>query len=193
MAPTPWSLRWGLYVMEWMHPGRWCSPGLCCTRVCPSFAYRQNLLSSLKTTECHCGVSGSLARGTRNLSPAANRRFPMVLGDTAGATCAWISFLDALWAATSARTMHPSWHASVLRGCPELGIQLWECSSDHCWKQRHTIDTLCPTWAAIRRYAHPTSHRPMYNMIPFKWLKLFNRSNLCNSLIYLFGYWKSVP
>ena len=61
----------------------------------PSLAYRQNLLSSLKTKERHfslqptlslhqisrawrCrGVSGSLARGTRDLGPAASRRWNM--------------------------------------------------------------------------------------------------------------------
>ena len=82
------------------------------TRVSPSLAYRQNLLSSVKTTERHStfqstlsqhqsshawwcrGVSGSLARGTRDMSPPASRQFPIVLDDTAGATCAWISSLD---------------------------------------------------------------------------------------------------
>ena len=36
-----------------MHSRRWRSPGLRRTRVCPSLAYRQNLISSLKTTECY--------------------------------------------------------------------------------------------------------------------------------------------
>ena len=65
-----------------MHSGRWRSQCLC--RVRPSIAYRHNLLSLLKTTERHSilqstlsrrqssrawrsrGVSGSLARGTRD-------------------------------------------------------------------------------------------------------------------------------
>ena len=38
------------------------------------------------------GVSGSLARGTHDLTPAASRQFPVVLGDTAGATCARVFF-----------------------------------------------------------------------------------------------------
>ena len=92
-----------------MHSGRRRSPGLCCTRVLPSLTYRQNLLSLLKTTERYftlqstlsrhqsssaswcCGVSGSLVRSTRDLSPAASRQFSMVLGDTASAICAQIS------------------------------------------------------------------------------------------------------
>ena len=53
-------------------------------------------------------VSGSLARVTRDLSPAASRRFPMVLGDTAGVTCAGISSLDVVRAATAARTIRRS-------------------------------------------------------------------------------------
>ena len=34
-----------------MYCGICCSPGLCHTHFCPSFTYRRNLLSSLKTTE----------------------------------------------------------------------------------------------------------------------------------------------
>ena len=75
------------------------SPCLHITCVCPSLAHRQNLLSSLKTTECHSTLQstlsqhhsssawqcGSLDTGTHDLSPTASRWFPMVLGDTAGA------------------------------------------------------------------------------------------------------------
>ena len=161
-----------------MHSGRWLSSGLRRSYIRPSLAYRENLLTSLKTTERHftlqsnllwhlssrawrCrGVSGSLARGTCNLSPAASRQFPMGLVDTAGATCARISSLDAVRATTAARTMHRSWRASVLRSHPEPGLQVWECSMDHYWKQRHSTDTLCPTCAAIRWYVQPASHRP---------------------------------
>ena len=52
------------------------------------------------------------------------------------------------------------WCASVLRSRSEPGLWVWECSTDHCWKQRDTTDTLCPAWAAVRRYVHPASHRP---------------------------------
>ena len=109
-----------------MHTGRWHSLGLRRARVYLSRAYRQNLLSSLKTTErhstlqstlsryqssrarrCH-GVSGNLSRGTCDLSPAASKRFPMFLGDTTGAKYACISFLDAVRAAATARTMRRS-------------------------------------------------------------------------------------
>ena len=40
--------------------------------------------------------------------------------DTAGETCARISCLDAVWAATIAHTMCQSWRVSVL--CPEPGL-----------------------------------------------------------------------
>ena len=102
------------------------------------------------------GVNGRLTRYTRDLSSAASRWFPMVLGDTAGATCARISSLDVIWAATAARTMCQSWWASILHGYPEPGLREWQCSSNHCCKQLHTTDTLCPTRAAI----NPASLRP---------------------------------
>ena len=114
-CPPPHHEAWGGPVCcRQMHSGRWCSPGLRHTCVCPSLAYIQKILSSLKTRECHftvqstlsqhqsscawwCrGVSGSLARGPSDLSAAANRLFRMVLGDTTGATWARISFLGAV-------------------------------------------------------------------------------------------------
>ena len=105
-----------------MHSGRWHSPYIRRTRVHPSFAYKQNLLSLNLITEDNiapyhspvassttpsrarrcCGVSGNLARDTCDLSSILSRRFPMVLGDTTGATCTRISSLDAIRAATAA-------------------------------------------------------------------------------------------
>ena len=97
-----------------------------CTSIHPSLAYRHNLLSSLKTTERHSTlqstlsryqssrdwrcrrVGGNLVRGTRDLNLAARREFPMVLGDTAGPTCARIYSLDGIRAATTAHTMRQS-------------------------------------------------------------------------------------
>ena len=73
----------------------------------------------------------------------------MVLGDTAGATSSRISSLDA----TTASTMRQSRRVSVFDGRPEPNLWVWECSTDHCSKQRHTTDTTC---AAIR----PASRRP---------------------------------
>ena len=86
----------------------------------------QNLLSSLNITErhstlqstlsrhqssrawwCH-GVSGSLARGTSYVNPAASRRFPTALGDAADVTFAPISSLAAVLAATGARAKRRS-------------------------------------------------------------------------------------
>ena len=161
-----------------MHSGRWRFPDLRQTSVRLSLAYRQKQLSSLATTKrhstfqsthsehqnsraCRCrGVSGSLAKGTRDQSPAASGRFPKVLGDKAGATRAQISSLDAVRVATATRKMCRSWRASVLLGRPERGLRVWECSTYHYWKQRHTTDILCPTYAAIRRYVHPQCDPP---------------------------------
>ena len=103
MAPTPWSLRWGPMCRGRMQYRRWRSPGLRRTRARQSLASRHNLL---KTTERHSilqstlswhqsrrawrfrGLSGSLAKSTRDLSPVASTRLPMVLRDIEGATCA---------------------------------------------------------------------------------------------------------
>ena len=74
----------------------------------------------------------------------------------------------------AAETMRPSRRESVLCGYAESGKWVWECSTDNCWKQRYTTDTLCPKCATIRRYTHPASRR--HNSTPFKWLKLFNRN-----------------
>ena len=121
------------------------------------------------------GLSGALARGTHYLTPAASRRFPMDLGDTAGAICAQISSLDAVQAATAAHTMHQSTRAFVLCAHPEPGLQVWGCSTDYCWKQQHTTNTFCPTCAANLPYVHPASCR--ITMWPHSnWLKLFKRS-----------------
>ena len=146
MAPHTMKPGVGLVCRGRMHSRRWPSPGIRRTRTRPSLAYRQNLLLSLKTTRVpfhspvdlsRCqnsrawrrrGVGGNLVRGTHELSPAASRRFPMVLGHTAGATCDRVSSLDAVRAATAARTMCRSWRASVLYGRPVPGLRTWECS-----------------------------------------------------------------
>ena len=81
---------------------------------------------SSRAWQCHA-VSVSLARGTRDLSPAASRQFPVILDDTAGATLC-LYFFSAVQAATTVHTMRRSWCASVLNGHPEPGLQVWECS-----------------------------------------------------------------
>ena len=161
-----------------MYSGRWRSNGLRHTRVRPSLSHRQNLLSSLKKIGRHStpqstlsrhqssrawryrGVSGNVIRSVGDLSLAVSRQFPMVLGDITGARCAQISYQDAVRSAIAARTMRPPWRMTVLHDRPEPGLRVWECSTDHCWKQQHTADTLCPTCAAIRRYFHLASRRP---------------------------------
>lgn len=54
------------------------------------------------------GFSGSLVTGTRDRNPVTSRLVPMVVGDTADATCDWISFLDDVQSATAARTVRRS-------------------------------------------------------------------------------------
>ena len=159
----------------------------------PSLAVRQNVLSSPKTTKrhstlqstlsrhqsshawcCH-GVSGSLARDTRALSPAASWQFPMFLGDTADATCAWISFIDAVWEITAAHTMCQSWCASVLHDRRESG--LWCVRMFHRWLlkaatcHRYIVPIMCSNPSTCS-----SSFPHAYNATSFKWLKLFNRS-----------------
>ena len=115
-----------------------------------------------------------LIRGTCDLSPAASRLFPMIIGDNC--STARISSLDA---ATAARSMCQSWRASVLRGRPEPNLRMSVCSTDHCWKQRHTTDTLCPTCAAIHWYTQPASRRPTVRPVQMAQVilnNLFNRS-----------------
>ena len=196
---SPHHEAWGGACVSWANAlRRWCSPGLCHTHIHPSLTYRKKLLSSQKTTECHStlqstlswhqsscawwchSVCGSLARGTHDLSPTANRQFPMVLGDTAGATCVRISPLDAVQVATAARTMRRSWRATVLCGHPEFGLWVWECSRDHCWKQ-HATNTLCPTCAAICQYVHPASMQA-YNATPFKCPNCNNRCKMLGTI-----------
>ena len=108
---------------------------------------------------CSVSVSVSLIRGTRDLSAAASRRFPMILGDTAGATYARISSLYAVQEVTATRTMRQSWLASVL---PAVQTLFYRCGNflQTTAEQRHTSDTLCPTGVAFRRHVHPPSCRP---------------------------------
>ena len=80
----------------------------------------------------------------------------MVLGDTAGATCVWISFSGC----------HCCSHIELILRCicTTRPSRTWSTGvgmlTDHCWKQQHTTNTLCPTCAAFRRYVHPASCRP---------------------------------
>ena len=132
----------GPVCRERMYSERWRSPNLRHKHVRPSVANKQNLLSSLKTKEhhsilqstlsrhqvslvwrCH-GMSGNLVRGTRDLSPAASRWFPMVFRDTANTI---FFFLDAVPVAIAARKTCRFWRVSVVRGRPEPGIWAWEC------------------------------------------------------------------
>ena len=122
-----------------------------------SHHWRQQSAIPLSSSHTRVAVlgGGSLARGTCDLSPAASREFPMVLGDTVGATCVQISSLDAVQACTVCQ----SWHASVLRGRPELGLQVCECSTDH-W---YIVSNLCSNTSTC-----PSRFSQAYNATPFK-------------------------
>ena len=152
-----------------MHFGRWHSPGLCHTRIRPSLAYRQNLLSSLKTTEHHStlhsilsrhqssrpwrcrGVGGSLASGTRGQSPAVR-------------------------AVTAARTRRRCWRASVLCVRPKPGLWVWEYSTGHLRAVAHH------RYIVLNMYSNPSICPSIFllanNAAPSKWLKLFNRRGM---------------
>ena len=120
------------------------------------------------TLACRCG---NLARDICDLGSAASWLFPMVLGDIAGAPCARISSLDAVRAVIALALCVD---IDVCLYYPEPRLRVWECSTDYCWKQWNTTDTLCPTSSAIHRCIYPASRR--HETIPLKWLKLFNRS-----------------
>ena len=150
-------------VTPWLRPWR---------RRCiyPSLAYRQNLLSSLKTSELHSILQSTLSRhqssrswwcwsvkwqpGQRHIwsEYCCRETFPMVLVDTAGATCAQISSLDAVRAATAARTKRRFWRASVYQNLVyECGPLLKAAIHD-----RYFVPNIC-------------SFPQAYNMTSFKW------------------------
>ena len=122
----------------------------------------------------YTGVIGSLAIGTRDLSLAASRRFPMVLGDTAGATCFRISSLDAVRAATVLARyvdLHlRRYYAAVQNlvcGCGNVSqITSERSDTPPIYCAQHVQQTsICPS-----------SFPQAYSATSFKWLKLFNSS-----------------
>ena len=82
---------------------------------------------SSRAWQCH-GFSGSLAISTH----AANRRFLMILADTAGTTSTRISSLGAFRAATAARKMCRTPMCICTVQPPSTGLRVWECSKDRC-------------------------------------------------------------
>ena len=146
---------------EQMHYGRGRSPGLCHSHVHQSLTYRQNLLSSLKTTECHftlqatvswhqsscawrCrGVSGSLARGTHDPKSSCKQAVPNDPWWHRRCNMCWDFFPGCCLGGHCCLHLHRSWCVSLLGDCPETSLQVCECSTDHCKKQRHTTDTFC--------------------------------------------------
>ena len=84
--------------------------------------------------------------------------------NSACASCARIYSLDAVRAATAARTTCRSWRASVLRGRPEPGLRSWECSTDNFWKQQHTNMPNMRSNPSICPFSFPQAYkRPCLN------------------------------
>ena len=120
-----------------IYSGRWCSFSLPRTCARPSLAYRQNLLSSLKTTERHStlqstlsqqqssrarrcpDVSGILTRGACDLSPDARKRFPKILVTQQVQHVPGFLPRMLFGETTAARTMRRTW-----RGRPEPGLRV---------------------------------------------------------------------
>ena len=101
-------------------------------------------------------------------SPEIHVIFVLLQEDSSNCSCwyskcnVWrISSLVAVWLATAACTIHCT-------------VQPWECSTDHCRKHWHTIETLCPTCAAVSQYfiQLPTG----CTVRSYKGLKIFNKN-----------------
>ena len=159
-----------------IHSGRRRSSGLRRRiRVRPSLTYKQNLVSSLMTKERHFslqsilsrhqssyvwlfrGVSGNLARGTCDLSLAAIRRFPMVLDDTASATCARIISLQGVPVATALLIMRQSLPAFVPRGRAGPVLRPLLKATHHRYIVPNWNPSICPS-----------SFSQTYSATPFK-------------------------
>ena len=76
----------------WMHSGRWHSPGLRHTHVHPSLTYRQNLVSSLKTTECHCTLQSTLSWHQSSLAWMCRGVCASLVRGTWSESCCWMLF-----------------------------------------------------------------------------------------------------
>ena len=163
--------------------------------MCPSLPYRQKLLSSLKTTKrhstlqstlsryqsirvwrCRC-VSGSLAKGIRDLSSSASRRFPRVLDDIAGAACARISSLD-----TSPR----SHHAQILMCiCSTRPSRTWSIGVGMIHRPLLTAAThyryTVPNMRSNPSIC-PSSFPQAYNATQFKWPNCDNKCKMLGSI-----------
>ena len=130
---------------------------------------------------CH-GVNGSLARGTRDLRPAASIWFPMVLGDTAGATCSWISSLDVVR------------QPLLLAQCVDLDFCLYHVAIQNLVCGRGNVLQTTALLKAVTHHRYivpnmcsnpsisPSSFPQAFYVILFKWLKLFNSSIVCARL-----------
>ena len=127
-----------------------------------------------KFPSVRCGVCGSLARGTRNLSPAASRLYPMVLDDTAGATCARISSFMLFG------RHHCSHNASILMCvCIMQPFRTWSTGVGMSHRpllkaathHRYTVPNMCSNPSIC-----PSSFPQAYNVTPFRWPNCGNLS-----------------
>ena len=132
----------GPFCCGWMYSGRWRLQSQRCRCVRPSLAYRQNLLSSVKTTQCNSTLQPVMWVLLQALGSLVTQQMQHVPGCCLGG--------------------HYCLHNVSILMCsrPEPGLRVWECSTDHYLKLQHTTNTLCPTCAAIHRYVHPASRGP---------------------------------
>ena len=165
----------GLLCRRWMYSGRWRSPGYAAVYVCS--------ITSIQTTYSHHWRLQRHSTLQSTLSQHQSSRAWRCRGVSSSLTR--YTLFDSCCKHTVPND--PWWHSRcnmcllpwMMFGRPPLFAQcvdidrrlyystiqnLWsrvlECPTDHCWKQRHTIEKLCPTCAAIRRYVHPASLRP---------------------------------
>ena len=108
-----------------------------------------------------------LVKYASNLSPALSIRFPMVLVDTAGVTCSWVSSLDAVRAVTDVRIMHRCWHESILRSRSEPDLWVLACSTEHLIKTATRHSYIAPNMCrnpSLGQFSFPRAK----NFISFK-------------------------
>ena len=128
-----------------MHSERWCSPGLCRTCVCPSLTYRQNLLSPLKTTECHSTLQSTLSQHRSSHA----WRCHGVSGSWLEAHIIWFLLQadGSQWSLMTQQVQH-------VPGC---------CLGDHCFSNNASILTCICTTRLSRTWSMGVEmfHRPL--------------------------------
>ena len=117
------------------------------------------------------GVNGSLVRGMCDLSPAASKRFPGVLGDTAGVICCLGLLFERL---------------PLLAQCINLDVHLYYVAIQNLVygygnvpqsTAESSVTPLIHCAQHVQQSVDMSINFPQaYNATTFKWLKLFNRT-----------------